>query len=70
MAAFGLLQRQLLRSGETRLTLPTLMSICYTGNAITSAIPVVGPGLALTYSGRQFRARGADPARVSLERPR
>jgi putative heme transporter len=66
MAAFALLQRELLRSGETRLTLATLMSICYTGNAITSAIPVVGSGLALAYSGRQFRARGADPARVSL----
>jgi putative heme transporter len=66
MAAFALLQQQLLRAGDTRLTLGTLLAISYTGNAITSAVPVAGSGLAVAYTQRQFRARGADPARVSL----
>lgn len=66
MAAFALLQWQLLRAGDTRLTLGTLLATSYTGNAITNAIPVAGSGLTLAYTHRQFRARGADPARVSL----
>jgi putative heme transporter len=66
MAAFALLQRQLLGAGDSRLTVGTLLAISYTGNAITGAVPVVGSGLALAYTQRQFRARGADAARVSL----
>ena len=66
MAAFALLQRQLLRAGDSRLTLGTLLSTSYTGNAITNAVPVAGSGLALAYTHRQFRHRGADPASVSL----
>jgi putative heme transporter len=66
MAGFALLQRQLLRTGDTRLTLGTLLAISYTGDAISSAVPVAGSGLALAYSESQFRARGADPARVSI----
>jgi putative heme transporter len=66
MAAFALLQQQLLRAGDTRLTLGTLLAICYTSNAITNAVPVAGSGLALAYTQRQFRARGADPVKVSV----
>jgi uncharacterized protein (TIRG00374 family) len=66
MAAFALLQQQLLRAGDTRLTLGTLLAISYTGNAITNAVPIAGSGLALAYTQRRFRAQGADPARVSL----
>ena len=66
MAAFALLQRQLLRAGDSRLTLGSLLSTSYTGNAITNAVPVAGSGLALAYTHRQFRHRGADPASVSL----
>jgi putative heme transporter len=66
MAAFALLQRQLLRAGDARLTLGTLLAISYTGNAITAAVPVAGSGLAVAYTQRQFRARGADTAEVSV----
>jgi putative heme transporter len=66
MVAFALLQQVLLRAGATTLTFGALMAITYTGNAITSAVPVAGSGMALAYTQRQFRARGADPARVSL----
>ena len=66
MAAFAKLQQQLLRAADTRLTLGTLLAISYIGNGITGAVPVAGSGLALTYSERQFRAHGADPARVSV----
>jgi uncharacterized membrane protein YbhN (UPF0104 family) len=66
MAAFALLQQQLLRAGNTRLTFGSLMAISYTGNAITSAVPVAGSGMAVAYTQRQFRAHGADPARVGV----
>jgi putative heme transporter len=66
MAAFARLQQQLLRAAGSRLTLGTLLAISYVGNTITAAVPVAGSGLALAYTQRQFRARGADPARVSL----
>jgi putative heme transporter len=66
MAAFALLQARLLRAEESRLSFGSLMTISYAGNAITNAVPVAGSSLALAYSQRQFRARGADPARVAL----
>ena len=66
MAAFALLQQRLLRAAATRLTLGSLTAIAYASNAITLAVPVAGSGLAAAYSQRQFRARGADTATVSL----
>ena len=66
MVAFALLQRQLLDVGNPRLTLGALLGTSYVGNAITAAVPIAGSGLALAYTQRQFRARGADPATVSL----
>lgn len=66
MLSFALLQRELLRAAGTRLTFGALLAIAYTSNAITVAVPVVGSAMALAYSQRQFRARGADFARVSL----
>jgi putative heme transporter len=66
MAAFALLQRRLLRPAGARLTLGSLLAIAYTSNAVTLAVPVAGSGMAAAYSQRQFRARGADAATVSL----
>jgi putative heme transporter len=66
MAAFALLQRSLLRAAGTRLTFGSLLAIAYTSTAVALAVPVAGSGLAAAYTQRQFRARGADPATVSL----
>jgi uncharacterized membrane protein YbhN (UPF0104 family) len=66
MAAFALLQQRLLRTAETGLTLGSLLAIAYTGNVIMLAVPVAGSSMAAAYSQRQFRARGADAAAVSL----
>jgi uncharacterized membrane protein YbhN (UPF0104 family) len=66
MAAFALLQRRLLRAAGTRLTFGSLLAIAYTSNAVTLAVPVAGSGMAAAYTQRQFRARGADTATVSL----
>jgi putative heme transporter len=66
MAAFALLQRSLLQAAATRLALGLLTAIAYASNVITLAVPVAGSGLAAAYSQRQFRARGADTATVSL----
>ena len=66
MAAFALLQQRLGRASGTRLTSGSLLAIAYTSNAITLAVPVAGSGMAVAYSQRKFRARGADSATVSL----
>jgi uncharacterized membrane protein YbhN (UPF0104 family) len=66
MAAFALLQQCVLRAAGARLTFGSLLAIAYTSNAITLAVPVAGSGMAAAYSQRQFRARGADTATVSL----
>jgi putative heme transporter len=66
MAAFALLQQRLLRAAGTRLTFGSLLAIAYTSTAVTLAVPVAGSGLAAAYTQRQFRARGADTATVSL----
>jgi putative heme transporter len=66
MAAFARLQQVMLRAAGTRLTLDLLVAIAYASNALTLAVPVAGSGLAVAYSQRQFRARGADPAAVGL----
>jgi uncharacterized membrane protein YbhN (UPF0104 family) len=66
MAAFALLQQRLLRVAAARLTFGSLLATAYTSNAIALAVPVAGSGMAAAYSQRQFRARGADTATVSL----
>jgi uncharacterized membrane protein YbhN (UPF0104 family) len=66
MAAFALLQGRLLRSAGTTLTFGSLLAIAYTSAALALAVPVAGSGMAAAYTQRQFRARGADPAWVSL----
>jgi putative heme transporter len=66
MAAFALLQRRLLGAAGTRLTFGSLLAIAYTSNAVALAVPVAGSGMAAAYAQRQFRARGADAATVSL----
>ena len=66
MAAFALLQQRLLQAAGTKLTFGSLLAIAYTSSAITLAVPVAGSGMAAGYSQRQFRARGADTATVSL----
>jgi putative heme transporter len=66
MAAFARLQQIMLRAAGTSLALDPLVAIAYTSNALTLAVPVAGSGLAVAYTQREFRARGADPATVGL----
>jgi putative heme transporter len=61
MVSFALLQQCLLRAGGVRLTIPWLLSIAYQANALAVSIPVIGSGMAATYSYQQFRHRRVDP---------
>jgi uncharacterized protein (TIRG00374 family) len=58
MAAFARAQRRLLRAAGTHVPIGPVMAVTYAGNAISTSLPVAGPGLASAFSFRQFRYRG------------
>ena len=60
MAAFARAQRRLLRAAGTRLPIGSLMALTYAGNAISTSLPVAGPGLSGAFSVRQFRHHGVE----------
>lgn len=62
LSAFGLSRRRLLRADGHRADFRSVMAITYAGNALSIAVPLAGPQLALVFSYRQFRRRGVDPA--------
>jgi uncharacterized membrane protein YbhN (UPF0104 family) len=64
--ALALLYRALLQASQARLILPWILASSYTANAISTAVPMIGPGTASRQAYRQFRQRGADPAAASL----
>ena len=66
MAAFARTQRRLLHAaGSDRLAIGPFMAVTYAGNAISSSLPVAGPGLSSAFFIRQFRSRGLDDGRVA-----
>jgi uncharacterized membrane protein YbhN (UPF0104 family) len=66
MAAFGQLERVLLRAAGARLALRSVLATAYSANAISISVPVVGSGIAATYAFREFRRGGADVEQVSV----
>jgi uncharacterized protein (TIRG00374 family) len=60
MAAFARAQRRLLRAAGTRLPIGSLVALTYAGNAISTSLPLAGPGLSGAFSVRQFRQRGVE----------
>jgi putative heme transporter len=66
MLALALLYRALLQASQARLTVPWILASSYTANAISIAVPVIGPGMASRQAYLQFREGGADPAAASL----
>jgi putative heme transporter len=66
MAGLARLQQIMVRAAGTTLAFDSLMVIAYSSNALSTGVPVVGSGLAVAYSQRQYHDRGADPATVSL----
>jgi putative heme transporter len=66
MAAFGQLERVLLRAAGARLALRSVLATAYNANAIAVSVPVVGSGIAASYAFREFRRGGADDAQVSV----
>jgi putative heme transporter len=65
MAAFGQLERVLLRAAGARLALRSVLATAYNANAISISVPVVGSGIAATYAFREFRRGGAGAASLS-----
>jgi uncharacterized protein (TIRG00374 family) len=65
MAAFARTQRRLLRAaGSDRLDIAPIMAVTYAANAISSSLPVAGPGLSSAFFLREFRYRGLDDGAV------
>ena len=61
LAAFGGLQRCLLRSGGVPVRLGPMTAVALAGNSINNSLPA-GPVFASVFAFRQFRRRGADDA--------
>lgn len=59
LAAFGGLQRALLRSGGVPVRLGPMTAVALAGNSISNSLPG-GPVFASVFAFRQFRRRGAD----------
>jgi uncharacterized membrane protein YbhN (UPF0104 family) len=66
MLALALLYRALLQASQARLSVTWILASSYTANAISIAVPVIGPVMASRQAYRQFRAGGADPAAATL----
>ena len=66
MLALAMLYRVLLQASQARLTVTWILASSYTANAISIAVPVIGPGMASRQAYQQFREGGADPAAASL----
>jgi len=66
MAAFGQLERLLLRAAGARLTLRAVLATAYNANAIAVSVPVVGSAIAAAYAFRDFRRGGADAGQASV----
>jgi uncharacterized protein (TIRG00374 family) len=65
MAAFSrTLRRLLLVAGSDRLDIAPIMAVTYAANAISSSLPVAGPGLSSAFFLREFRYRGLDDGAV------
>ena len=66
MLALAQLYRALLQANRARLTVTWILASSYTANAISIAVPLIGPGMASRQAYQQFREGGADPAAASL----
>lgn len=66
MLALVLLYQALLPASQARLTVTWIFASTHIANAISTAVPVIGSGMASRQAYRQFREGGADPAAASL----
>lgn len=58
MAAFARLQRRLLRTGGTRVSLGRALAVTYAANSLSTTLPA-GPAVSVVYAFRQWRRAGA-----------
>lgn len=61
MVFFALLQQRLLKAGGARLNARWLLSTAYLANAVSVSVPVIGSGMAATYSYRRLREQETEP---------
>ncbi len=66
MLGLALLYQTLLQASQARLTVTWIFAVSHIANAISIAVPLIGPGMASRQAYRQFREGGADPAAASL----
>jgi hypothetical protein len=58
MATLARLQRRLLRVGDVRLPITSMVAIIYASNAISVSIPIAGSPMSAAFSFRSFARRG------------
>jgi putative heme transporter len=66
MAMFARMQRRLLRAGDFRVALVSVLAITYAGNAISGSIPIAGSEISVAFSYKEFERRGADRATAAV----
>lgn len=64
MIAFSRTQRVVLRAAGVRISIPAMAATALAGNAISSSLPVVGPGAGSIFTYGRFRQLANDPAPV------
>jgi uncharacterized protein (TIRG00374 family) len=62
MMTFALMQRRLLRAGDTHIGHGPMMATVFAANALSVSVPVVGPEIGAAFIYRRFRGQGADTA--------
>jgi uncharacterized membrane protein YbhN (UPF0104 family) len=66
MLAFVRMQRRLLRAGNLRLTIESIIAITFAGNALSVSVPIAGPGLGAAFTYREFVRRNVSRAAATF----
>jgi putative heme transporter len=66
MLAFVRAQRRLLRAGNLRLTIESIIAITFAGNALSVSVPIAGPGLGAAFTYREFVRRDVSRAAAAF----
>ena len=66
MLAFVRVQRRLLRAGNLRLTIKSIIAITFAGNALSVSVPIAGPGLGAAFTYREFVRRDVSRAAATF----
>ena len=61
MSVFARLQRRLLEVGGAKVSAGSMLATVYAANALSTSVPLAGPGLGAGFTFRRFKRQGVDP---------